>query len=129
MDLPWNPAVLEQRLGRIKRIGQRRPLVDMLNLVYQNTVDEKVYEVLSARMQNCYDLFGKLPETISDEWIELKKEELAAKIEESAEENLAAKNAFKARYQAHLDTSEHRWEKCARVLSRRDIIEKLSEPW
>ena len=34
VDLPWNPSRLEQRLGRIKRFGQARTTVDMLNLVY-----------------------------------------------------------------------------------------------
>ena len=34
VDLPWNPSRLEQRLGRIRRIGQARRTVDMLNLVY-----------------------------------------------------------------------------------------------
>ena len=37
VDLPWNPSRLEQRLGRIKRFGQARKEVDMLNLVYQDT--------------------------------------------------------------------------------------------
>lgn len=37
VDLPWNPSRLEQRLGRIKRFGQRRRSVDMLNLVYHDT--------------------------------------------------------------------------------------------
>jgi superfamily II DNA/RNA helicase len=47
VDLPWNPSRLEQRIGRIKRFGQRRDRVDMLNLVYHGTRDEKVYETLS----------------------------------------------------------------------------------
>ncbi|MGI8932513.1 MAG: DUF1156 domain-containing protein, partial [Phormidesmis sp.] len=50
VDLPWNPTRLEQRIGRIKRFGQTRPTVDRLNLVYQSTVDENIYERLSARM-------------------------------------------------------------------------------
>ena len=37
VDLPWNPSRLEQRLGRIKRFGQARSSVDMLNLVYDET--------------------------------------------------------------------------------------------
>src|SRR5262249_6001514 len=37
VDLPWNPSRLEQRLGRIKRFGQARRTVDMLNLVYHDT--------------------------------------------------------------------------------------------
>jgi superfamily II DNA/RNA helicase len=43
VDLPWNPSRLEQRLGRIKRFGQARRTVDMLNLVYHDTQDEKIY--------------------------------------------------------------------------------------
>lgn len=70
VDLPWNPARLEQRLGRIKRFGQARRTVDMLNLVYDETQDEKVYRVLSRRMKDKYDIFGGLPDTIEDEWIE-----------------------------------------------------------
>uniref|UniRef100_UPI003AF78551 phospholipase D-like domain-containing anti-phage protein n=1 Tax=Thiolapillus sp. TaxID=2017437 RepID=UPI003AF78551 len=70
IDLPWNPTRLEQRIGRIKRFGQLREKVDMLNLVNEQTVDEKVYERLSERMCNRYNLFGSLPDTIKDEWIE-----------------------------------------------------------
>ena len=51
IDLPWNPSRLEQRLGRIKRFGQARKFVDMLNLVYSDTQDEKVYNVLSERLK------------------------------------------------------------------------------
>jgi hypothetical protein len=42
----------------------------MLNLVYQGTIDEKVYSVLSKRMQDKYDLFGSLPDVIENKWIE-----------------------------------------------------------
>ena len=70
VDLPWNPSRLEQRIGRIKRYGQTRDRVDMLNLVYKSTNDEKVYQALSRRMKDRYDLFGSLPDTIDDGWIE-----------------------------------------------------------
>jgi hypothetical protein len=70
VDLPWNLTRLEQRIGRIKRFGQARSTVEMLNLVHQGTVDEVVYERLSERMRDRYDLFGALPDTIKDEWID-----------------------------------------------------------
>ena len=70
VDLPWNPSRLEQRIGRIKRYGQQRREVDMANLVYAGTIDEKVYQRLSERMQDRYDILGSLPDTIEDDWIE-----------------------------------------------------------
>ena len=39
LDLPWNPAVLEQRIARIYRLGQERP-VQILNLVSKNSIEE-----------------------------------------------------------------------------------------
>lgn len=43
VDLPSNPSCPEQPLGRIRRFGQARRTVDMLNLVYSDTQDEYVY--------------------------------------------------------------------------------------
>ncbi|MCV5467034.1 hypothetical protein OFM95_31235, partial [Escherichia coli] len=74
VDLPWNPSRLEQRLGRIKRFGQTRKFVGMRNLVYSETQDEKVYTVLSERLRDTYDIFGSLPDTIDDEWIDNEEE-------------------------------------------------------
>ena len=40
VDLPWNPAVLEQRIGRAHRMGQQRP-VQVYVLVTEETIEEK----------------------------------------------------------------------------------------
>ena len=42
----------------------------MLNLVYHQTRDEDVYRALSRRMKDKFDIFGGLPDTIEDDWIE-----------------------------------------------------------
>ncbi|MRH43331.1 DEAD/DEAH box helicase [Aquibacillus halophilus] len=128
IDLPWNPSRLEQRLGRIKRFGQSRKFVDMLNLVYSETQDEKVYNVLSERLRETYDIFGSLPDTIDDEWIE-DEEELKERMNEYIHERKKAQNAFTLKYRETLDPKQQLWERCASVLSRSDIIGKLSEPW
>jgi hypothetical protein len=127
IDLPWNPTRLEQRIGRIKRFGQTRPNVDMLNLVYQDTVDEKIYERLSARMKDRFDLFGSLPDTIEDEWIE-QIETLDEKLDEyiNAQKRV---NGFDIRYNANLDAEEDEWRNCARVLSRRSIDTLMRNGW
>jgi Helicase conserved C-terminal domain/SNF2-related domain len=48
-DLPWNPSRVEQRIGRIDRIGQRWPLVLVVNLFLKDSVDDRVYRVLRIR--------------------------------------------------------------------------------
>jgi superfamily II DNA/RNA helicase len=128
VDLPWNPSRLEQRLGRIKRFGQARRTVDMLNLVYHDTQDEKVYRVLSRRMKDRYDLFGGLPDTIEDTWIE-SEELLEAKMNHYLHLRQGARNVFELRYEETIDPEANRWELCSRVLARRDVVERLSEPW
>ena len=128
VDLPWNPSRLEQRLGRIKRIGQRRQSVDMLNLVYHDTQDERVYAALSQRMRDRFDIFGSLPDTIDDDWIED-----IGRLEEMMDKYMHlrqhARDAFEIRYERQVNPDKDRWELCSRVLARRDIVEKLSAPW
>ena len=128
IDLPWNPSRLEQRLGRIKRFGQSRKVVDMLNLVYSETQDEKVYNVLSERLRDTYNIFGSLPDTIDDDWIE-DEEKLRERMDEYIHERKKAQDAFTVKYRETIDPKAHLWERCAVVLSRRDIVSKLSEPW
>ncbi|MEK6237759.1 MAG: DEAD/DEAH box helicase, partial [Planctomycetales bacterium] len=48
MDLPWNPAVLEQRIGRVHRLGQKRP-VQVINFVAQGTIEEGMLSVLDFK--------------------------------------------------------------------------------
>jgi superfamily II DNA or RNA helicase len=48
-DLPWTPTLLEQRIGRVDRIGQSRP-VRAFNFVLYGSVDQRVLEVLEAKL-------------------------------------------------------------------------------
>jgi superfamily II DNA or RNA helicase len=48
MDLPWNPAVLEQRIGRVHRLGQTQP-VQVVNFVAQGTIEEGMLSVLAFK--------------------------------------------------------------------------------
>jgi superfamily II DNA or RNA helicase len=49
-DLPWNPMKLEQRIGRVDRLGQEKSVVSILNLIYADTIDEKIYKRLYVRL-------------------------------------------------------------------------------
>ncbi len=127
VDLPWNPTRLEQRIGRIKRFGQAREKVDMLNLVNEQTVDEKVYDRLSERMRDRYNLFGSLPDTIKDEWIE-NIETLGEKMDEYINAQKEA-TGFDLRYTSTMEPSEKDWRDCTDVLSRRDLAGLMSKGW
>jgi ERCC4-related helicase len=127
VDLPWNPTRLEQRIGRIKRFGQARPAVDMPNLVHQGTVDETVYARLSEHMRNRYDLFGGLPDTIRDDWIN-DLETLGEKMDQYIEERRQA-TGFDLRYNDSIKPSDSAWRDCATVLSRRDVENLMRRGW
>ncbi|MFW6023461.1 MAG: DEAD/DEAH box helicase [Myxococcota bacterium] len=62
LDLPWNPAVLEQRIGRIYRLGQDEP-IDVYNLVGQNCIEERIAGVVANKKA----LFTGLFDGTSDE--------------------------------------------------------------
>ena len=48
MDLPWNPAVLEQRIGRVHRLGQKQP-VRVVHFISQGTIEEGMQQVLKFK--------------------------------------------------------------------------------
>ena len=59
-DLPWNPMRVEQRIGRIDRIGQRFATVTVRNYVVPGTVEERVYAALAGRIDDFSELLGSL---------------------------------------------------------------------
>jgi SNF2 family DNA or RNA helicase len=48
LDLPWNPAVLEQRIGRVYRIGQERQ-VRVINLIAEGTIEHRMVQTLQFK--------------------------------------------------------------------------------
>jgi SNF2 family DNA or RNA helicase len=54
MDLPWNPMQIEQRLGRLHRVGQQHDVL-LTNLVASGTIEEQVLRVLEAKI-NLFEL-------------------------------------------------------------------------
>ncbi len=56
-DLPWNPMRIEQRIGRVDRIGQKYR-VKAFNLIFADSVELRVHEVLEEKLQTIYAEFG-----------------------------------------------------------------------
>jgi superfamily II DNA or RNA helicase len=56
-DIPWNPMRLEQRIGRVDRIGQPKT-VQAINFVFEDSVEFRVREVLEEKLAVIFDEFG-----------------------------------------------------------------------
>lgn len=59
-DMPWNPMRVEQRIGRIDRLGQPRDVVHVRNYFIPNTVEDAVYRALLDRISSFEQLVGGL---------------------------------------------------------------------
>lgn len=125
IDLPWNPTRLEQRKGRIQRIGQVRSEVWIANLRYKGSVEDRVHEVLADRLESIHQLFGQIPDTLEDVWVKvaLESEREARQI---IDRTALSRNPFDAKYSKVHDAD---WETCSVVLDPVSVREQLSRSW
>ncbi|HPR72972.1 MAG TPA: SNF2-related protein [Bacteroidales bacterium] len=65
-DLPWNPMVVEQRIGRIDRIGQENKIIHIYNLIITDTIEERIYERLYQRINLFKESIGDLDEILGE---------------------------------------------------------------
>ena len=107
-DLPWNPMSLEQRIGRLHRIGQERE-VFIFNLVTKGTVEEQILLLLDEKI-NMFELvvgeigaiLGEMSEeedfaeTVFRAWVETTETTRAQAFAEIGAKLLSAKNEYSA---------------------------------
>jgi len=79
-------------------------------------------------MKDRCDIFGSLPDTIEDDWIE-SIEKLEEMMDKYIHLRKQAQDVFEMRYQTTIDPDLDRWELCSRVLTRGDVMDRLSIPW
>ncbi len=63
LELPWNPAVLEQRIGRIYRLGQKLP-IDVYNLVCEQGIESRISALVGSKQAFFKGLFDGDSETV-----------------------------------------------------------------
>jgi superfamily II DNA or RNA helicase len=126
LDLPWNPTRLEQRKGRIQRIGQLADRILIYNMRYKDSVEDKVHTKLSSRLKGVYAMFGQIPEVLEDVWIAMAQNDEERALE--AINKMPKKNPFMLKYEMSIPDCGD-WEKCAIVLDKKEKLQELLCGW
>lgn len=69
-ELPWNPARLNQRIGRVARIGQKSTKIDVINLLTKDSIEERVYAAVGLKQE----LFDIVIEGEGDDEVDFSRE-------------------------------------------------------
>jgi superfamily II DNA or RNA helicase len=124
LDLPWNPTRLEQRKGRIQRIGQLRDQVLVYNMRYKDSVEDRVHQLLSDRLEGIFKLFGQLPDVLEDVWIDVALGQI--KQAKTTIDAVPKQHPFEIKYH---ETQKVPWESCALVLDSAERKGHLLRGW
>ena len=79
-DLPWNPMVVEQRIGRIDRFGQESDVVHIHNLVVRGTVEDTILDRLYTRIGIFERSIGNLEAILGETISELQRDFVSGKL-------------------------------------------------
>jgi len=93
-DLPWNPMKIEQRIGRIDRLGQPRAVIRVLNFAYRDTVEQDVFFTVGTRINLFQGIVGRLQPILSH---------LPKRFEELALADRASREGERARFLAEIE--------------------------
>lgn len=124
LDLPWNPTRLEQRKGRIQRIGQIYDDVWIYNMRYAGSVEDRVHDILSERLESISSLFGQLPDVLEDVWVDVALD----KVEDAKKtiDSIPPRHPFELRYDIIEPVD---WESCTTVLEAGEKKLHLMKGW
>ncbi len=63
-ELPWNPAKLNQRIGRVSRIGQASQCVNVINLIAKRSIEEKIFATIQLKTELFEGVFDDGPDIV-----------------------------------------------------------------
>ena len=92
-DLPWNPMVVEQRIGRIDRIGQAMPRIVILNLVAADTIEERILMRLYERIGIFQESVGEIDPILGETVEKIASQALRGELSEGEQETQADESA------------------------------------
>lgn len=89
-DLPWNPMRVEQRIGRLDRLGQKAERISIINLAVQDTIEDRVLIRLYDRIKLFEESIGDLEEILGEQTEKLLVELLDPHLSEQERDRRAA---------------------------------------
>ena len=92
-DLPWNPMRVEQRIGRVDRLGQEKSKVTVLNLIYEHTIDSKIYHRLYKRLGLIKRALGEFEAVLGEPIREMTQKLLDGNLSEEQQEEVIDQTA------------------------------------
>jgi superfamily II DNA or RNA helicase len=93
-DLPWNPMEVEQRIGRLDRIGQESKVIRIYNFWIEGTIEQRILERLYTRIGIFERSIGELEMILGDELSALERDILSKKLSPAEEEELLDRKAI-----------------------------------
>jgi superfamily II DNA or RNA helicase len=119
-DLPWNPMRLEQRIGRLDRLGQEADQIAVWNLLHEETIDERIYRRLYEKLDLCRRSLGDFDAVLGKKTRELSVELLSGRLSPEQEERRIDQTA-QALENLNRETEELE-RKAAHLLAHGDYI-------
>ena len=122
-DLPWNPMVVEQRIGRIDRFGQESPIVHIYNMIVKDSIQEDIYIRLLNRIGIFHESIGDM-EAILDKEVEkngTKQVESLQQLYSKMEKEFFCKNLSREERQKKID------EIAQAFINEKENIKKIEE--
>ena len=92
-DLPWNPMEVEQRIGRLDRIGQESSIIRIYNFWIEGTIEEKILDRLYSRINIFERSIGELEMILGDEISTLEYDILSKTLTPEEEKKLIEQKA------------------------------------
>lgn len=102
VDVPWTPARLEQRVGRIARLGQTADEVVIYNVWYPHSIEARMYHRIQKRLENSNLAIGEFPDVVA-------KKIRSAIMNGEDEENLGLNELLEIRNSKQIAALEELW--------------------
>ena len=131
-DLPWNPTRIEQRIGRIDRLGQEADLIQVWNLFFAGTIDDRIVSRLLERLGIFEAALGEAEAVVGEEMRKLESDLLSRPLTVE-EENVRIEVTAQAlenirRQREHLEkNAPHMMAHGQRVIERIDAARELAQ--